>query len=167
MPERSFVLLATLLAQALATAIIAVLLLSFFRQYRKTYLRHWAASWAALAVFHAAAAGGLAFGSNLSPAWRALLGATAGAAGYLQIGWLLFGVFELVRRRPVRLSQTRWTLAALGVFGATTGLFLLSSTSDPASRFMLRVGMRALFAGLAFGVAAWALWRESARTTTL
>ena len=167
MAERSFVLLATLMAQALATAIIAVLLLSFFRQYRKTYLLHWSASWAALALFHAAAAGGLAFGSGLSITSRVLLGATAGAAGYLQIGWLLFGVFELVRRRPVRLSQTRWTLAALGVFGATTWLFLLSPTSDPASRFLLRVGMRALFASLAFGAGAWALWRARAHRPSI
>lgn len=167
MPERSFVLLATLLAQALATAIISALLFGFFRQYRKTYLLHWSASWAALSLFHAAAAGGMAFGRGLPAGARALLMATAGAAGYLQIGWLLFGVFELVRRRPVRLTQARWTLLALAVFGAGTGLFFLSPTADPAGRFMLRVGMRALFASGAFGVAAWTLWRARGRKTSI
>src|SRR5258708_506139 len=110
MPEGSVVLLATLLAQAFPNAIIGTLLFGLFRQYRKTYLLHWSASWAALALFHLATAGALALGGTLSVAWRGVLGSVAGAAGYLQIGWLLFGVFELVRRRPVRLSQTRWTL---------------------------------------------------------
>ena len=167
MPDRNFVLLATLLAQALATAIIAVLLRGFHRQYRKTYLFHWSASWAALALMHAATAGELAFGTGLSIPGRGLLGAIAGAAGYLQIGWLFFGVFELVRRRPVRLRKGRWTLIALGVFGATTGLLFLSPTSDPAGRFIARVGLRALVAGIAFAVAAWTLWRAGARRPSI
>src|SRR5260221_5659867 len=167
MPDPSFVQLATLLAQALATAIIAVLLRGFHRQTRKTYLLHWSASWAALALMHAAAAGELACGTGLSIPARGLLGVIGGTAGYLQIGWLLFGVFELVRRRPVRRRQARWTLIALGVLGATTGFMFLSPTSDPASRFMARIGLRGLVAGVAFAVAAWTLWRARARKPSL
>ena len=148
----------------MATAIISALLFGFFRQYRKTYLLHWSASWAACAL-HAAAAGGTSSRGFLRRAGSAHGYRRCG--GYLQIGWLLFGVFELVRRRPVRLTQARWTLLALAVFGAGTGLFFLSPTADPAGRFMLRVGMRALFASGAFGVAAWTLWRARGRKTSI
>src|SRR5258708_30459417 len=103
MPDPSFVLLATLLAQAVATAIIAVLLRGFHRQTRKTYLLHWSASWAALALMHAAAAGELAFGPGLSISARGLVGAGARAGGYLQICWLLFRVFLLLRPPPLPL----------------------------------------------------------------
>ncbi len=167
MLERSFVLIATLLAQALANGILALLLFNFFRQYRKTYLLHWSASWAALAVFHATTVAGLALTRSLSIVGRGVLGAIAGTAGYLQIGWLLFGIFELVRRRPVRLSQTRWTLVAIGLLGASTGFFFISPASSLAGRFMARVGIRALIAGIAFAVAAWVLWRARANKPSI
>src|SRR5260221_8753146 len=103
MTDRSFVVLATLSAQALAATLITALLLSFFRQYRKTYLYHWTLSWAALSVYHLAEAGAITL-----PALAVPFSALAGMASYLQIGWLLFGVHELVRRRPVRIRHSRW-----------------------------------------------------------
>jgi diguanylate cyclase (GGDEF)-like protein len=71
-------------------------------------------------------------------------------AGWLQSGWLLFGTFELVRRRPVRLRQARWTLGALTIAGALSGAF-----APP--------GIRSVVAGTACGVAAWWLFRARAR----
>jgi diguanylate cyclase (GGDEF)-like protein len=142
MTDRGFVVLATLDAQALAAAVIASLLFGFFRQYRKTYLLHWTLSWVALAAFDAARASGLAV--------------PAGIAGYLQVGWLVFGVFELVRRRPLRLVTSRWTLVALGAAGGVLALLL------PAAE-----RLQSLVAAAAFGAAAWSLWRARTRRPRL
>jgi diguanylate cyclase (GGDEF)-like protein len=123
------------LAQALAAALVASLLFATFRLYRKTYLFHWALTWAALAVFHAA---------------ERLVPAVSGMAGWLQSGWLLFGTFELVRRRPVRLRLARWTLAVLAALGALSGAFAPES-------------VHSVVAGTACAVAAWWLFRARAR----
>src|SRR6266516_6767254 len=111
MPESSILVFAAFAAQTVGAAIIAVLLFGFLRQYGKSYLAHLTASWAALATYHLAGAAGI----MLAPRWRmpagnpALLvtGVVAGVAGYLQIAWLLFGVYELLRRRPVHLHVAR------------------------------------------------------------
>jgi diguanylate cyclase (GGDEF)-like protein len=135
MPEGSSYVLALALAQALAAALVASLLFASSRLYRKTYLFHWALGWVALAVFHAT---------------ERLVPALSGMAGWLQSGWLLFGTFELVRRRPVRLRLARWTLGTLAILGALSGAF-----APP--------GIRSVVAGTACAVAAWWLSRARAR----
>src|SRR5437660_696689 len=135
MPAGSSYVLAIALAQALAAALVASLLFASFRHYRKAYLFHWALGWAALAVFHAT---------------ERLVPAVSGMAGCLQSGWLLFGTFELVRRRPVRLRLARWTLAMLAILGALSGAFAPTGT-------------RSVIAGTACAVAAWWLARARAR----
>src|SRR5436305_1994013 len=100
---------------------MAVLLLGFHRQYHKSYLLHWTLSWAALAAYYADAALGMALALRThmpaSHPLRVLVAASAGIIGYLQIVWLLFGVYELLRRRPVRLRAYWQILAAAGAFG--------------------------------------------------
>src|SRR5258708_33255885 len=123
------------LGAVVAAAVVAYLLFASFRHYRKAYLFHWALAWAALAVFHAT---------------ERLVPAVSGMAGWLQSGWLLFGTFELVRRRPVRLRLARWALVILAILGALSGAFA------PA-------GTRSVIAGAACAVAAWWLARARAR----
>src|SRR5689334_14623866 len=109
MPESSILVFAAFAAQTAGAAVIAVLLYGFLRQYRKSYLQHLTASWAALGVFQ------LGEAADVMARWRAphartaieSINVAAGIAGYLQIAWLLFGVYELLRRRPVRLRVAR------------------------------------------------------------
>jgi diguanylate cyclase (GGDEF)-like protein len=148
MPDIPIATFATLAAQALGAAVIAALLFGFRRQYGKSYLGHWTASWVAAAVHHLAGAASLA----MPPAHPARLAAAAvaDAAGYLQIAWVLFGVYELLRRRPVRMrvaKNLQWTLALLGVAGALV-------LPDVA-----RAGIQALVAAAAFFIAGGAFWK--------
>ncbi len=135
MPGGSSPVLAIALAQALAAALVASLAFASFSLYRKTYLFHWAFGWTALAVYHAT--------ELFQPAM-------AGMAGWLQSGWLLFGTFELVRRRPVRLRPSRWMLLALALLGT------LSGGLAPAF-------VRPAVAGVACAIAAWWLFRARTR----
>jgi diguanylate cyclase (GGDEF)-like protein len=164
MSDTSFVVLATVSAQTLAAAVIAILLLGFFRQYRKEYLLHWALSWAMLALYDASGAASIAAGGGKgSFTLHAVLAVVAGVAGYLQIGWLVFGVYELVRRRPVRLRRARWTLLIFAAAGAMLATLHLSSGFSPLTRDLLRSGIRSLVAGIAFGASAWTFWSARSR----
>src|SRR5438270_11704785 len=107
MPESSILVFAAFAAQTVGAAVIAALLFAFLRQYGKSYLAHLTASWAALAVYHLSEAVEMAlFRWWRLPAERPVpeaVAALAGMAGYLQIAWLAFAVYELLRRRPVPL----------------------------------------------------------------
>ena len=94
---------------------------------------------------------------------RIALALIAGVTGFLQIGWLLFGVYELVKRRPVRMSDSKrilWSLFAIGLAGS---LLFISPTFGSSSRYLSRVALRALVAAVAFGVAGIGVWRARRR----
>ncbi|HEX9160545.1 MAG TPA: EAL domain-containing protein [Thermoanaerobaculia bacterium] len=156
----------TYIAQTVGSAVMALVLLGFHRQYRKSYLLHWTLGWAALSVYHLfTGLTALAVGLHV-PATAPTRVATAvisGVAGYLQIGWMLFGVYELVRRRPVRIVESRRILIALAVFGFLVSLLFLSSDVQSSSRYLSRVAVRALAAGISFSIAGIAVWRARAR----
>jgi len=143
------VTLATFAAQALGAAVIAALLFGFRRQYGKSYLAHWTSSWVALAIHHLAMAASLA----LPPANPARLAAAvvAAVAGYLYIGWLLFGVYELLRRRPVRMRVARQVIAALVVIAVLSALIFT------------RAGIHAFLSAAAFFAVSIAFWKARKR----
>ncbi len=155
MTDSSILVFAAFAAQTVGAAVIAVLLFGFLRQYGRSYLAHLAASWAALAVYHLGEAAVLALGQwwklpEPHPV-REATAVVAGVAGYLQIAWLLFGVYELLRRRPVRLRVARQIAVVLGAVGVVTALFLIEP-GDSA--------VRALVAAAAFVTAGAAFWRK-------
>jgi diguanylate cyclase (GGDEF)-like protein len=167
MPEIRIFTIATYAAQALGAAVIAALLFGFRRQYGKSYLAHWTSSWVALTIYHLAGAAGVILGlwMRLPPMHPARLAsaATAAVAGYLQIAWLLFGVYELLRRRPVRMRVARQVILALAVMGVLSALIFLDGSWPPAYRHFTRVGIRSLLAAAAFFVASVAFWKARKR----
>src|SRR5438132_714141 len=106
MPEFNLVTVITSTAQTVTAIVMAVLLLGFLRQYKKDYLRHWTLSWTALAAYYVTTSIGIALGVGYNVASshpvRILTAILSGVFGYTNIAWLLFGIFELLRRRPVR-----------------------------------------------------------------
>jgi len=128
-------------AQTVGAAVLAFLLFGFHRQYRKSYLLHWALSWSALAVHHI----------GVALRWPPV----AGLAGWLQIAWLLFGVWELIRRRPVRLLNEKQLLAAFALVGIIAGL---APFADITRRIALAI---------ALGWSAVSLWRARPRRSGL
>ncbi len=164
MPEFNLTVAATYAAQTINAAVIAVLLFGFYREYHKSYLKHWTLSWAARAVFHLATGAGLFVAREFiypaSHPLRFAIALAAGISGYLLIGLLLFGVHELIRRRPVRLLDARRVLTILTIMGMATSVMFLGS---PGGRYIATVGVRALVAGAAYSFCAWLLWRARRR----
>src|ERR1044072_1496979 len=121
MPDSNVLVFSAFAAQTIGAAVIAILLFGFLRQYRKSYLAHLTASWAALCVYHLGEAAALALGRwwQLPPGNLARRGTegVAGIAGYQQMAWLLFALFELLRRRPVRLRIARQIGIGVGLAG--------------------------------------------------
>ncbi|HSP13783.1 MAG TPA: EAL domain-containing protein [Thermoanaerobaculia bacterium] len=146
---------------------MALVLYGFYRQYRKSYLLHWTLGWSALAVFtlFSDISAGLTLKLQMAASHplRIVVAIVIGVTGYLQIGWLLFGVYELVRRRPVRLVESRRMLIALAVFGFIVSLLFISPEIISSSRYFVRVALRALTAAIGFGFAAVVLWRARRR----
>ncbi len=168
MPEFNLTVAATYAAQTISAAVIAVLLYGFYREYRKSYLQHWTLSWVALAIFHLATGTCLLLAQEFhyphSHPLRFAITLVAGIAGYLHFGWLLFGVHELVRRRPVRLMDARRALIGLTILGMATSVLFLGS---PGERYISRIGVRALVGGVIYAFAALALWRARRRRSGL
>jgi diguanylate cyclase (GGDEF)-like protein len=156
-------LFASYLIQASGALIAAAVFGGFYREYRRTFLRDWALSWSALCVTLAGAAAGVLFSRSLPLDSPLRLGSSVltGAAGYLEVVWLLVGSGDLMGMRPLRQVERRAFLLIAAVGGA--GLALVHGT-DPAGesvRFMFRAGVRGIVVGFAFLIAALHVWRAS------
>ena len=160
--EQPLILYVTFVVQATGAFLTAAVFFSFYGHYRKSHLLHWTRSWFALGVY-------LLFGAiaiGLAPAYPSSHPARLGAAivsavaGYVQLAWLLFGVYELAMTKIVpRVLVTR-TTAALVVFAvAATTLFAWDPGAGDA-RFILRVAVRAGLVGIAFFFATYAIVRS-------
>jgi len=156
MPESSILVFAAFAAQTAGAAVIAVLLYGFLRQYGKSYLQHLTASWAALCIFHFGEAAEV-MARWWTPRAHAAIETVAvmsGIAGYLQIAWLLFGVYELLRRRPVRLRVARQVIVVLVAVGAVTAMFMAEPVDST---------LRSVVAAGAFFVAGAGFWKARKR----
>ena len=167
MPEINLVVVATFAAQTVAAIIMAILLLGFLRQYRKSYLRHWTLSWTALALHQLFTGIGLTlalrfhFASNHP--LRLITASLSGVAGYLQITWLLFGVYEILRRRPVRI-RTYWrTVFAVAALALVPSLLFVGPDVVSNLRYFTRLGLPALISSVAYLVASYAFWQSRDR----
>ncbi len=167
MPEFNLVTIITSAAQTVAAIVMAVLLYGFLRQYRKNYLRHWTWSWAALAGFYIASSidTGLGLRFNMASAHpvRILTATLSGVLGYTNIAWLLFGIYELLRRRPVRIRVYWRTLAAVTVFGIITSLLFIGPDAVSSSRYFVRTGVLSLIASVAYLGSSVAFWQVRKR----
>ncbi|MGZ5492359.1 MAG: putative bifunctional diguanylate cyclase/phosphodiesterase [Thermoanaerobaculia bacterium] len=156
-----------LIAQTIGSAVMALVLLGFYRQYQKSYLLHWTLGWSAMAIFQlfSGLTWALALGlrAPASDPTRIFAAVISGVTGYLQIGWLLFGVYELVRRRPVRLMESRRIISALFAFGFIISFLFITTDGISSGRYVAQVGVRALAAAIGFGAAAVILWRVRRR----
>ncbi|MFN2442670.1 MAG: hypothetical protein ABR517_08305, partial [Thermoanaerobaculia bacterium] len=95
----------TLVAQGIGAVVLAILLHSFYRHYGKTYLHRWGWSWWMLAVFAAASMGARQMAVEGDSTDLAAIGLSVirGITGYLHVGLMALGGWELAQRRPVRL----------------------------------------------------------------
>lgn len=167
MPELNIGIGLSFTAQFITAAVMTFLLLGCYRQYRKTYVYHWTLSWAALAVAQLAFVASRAATTQLDVVplhpLRLVPSILATAAAYLHVGWLAFGAYELVRRRPVRLAESKRVLIGLAVFATFMSLLFTTGGGTPAQRYGARMGVFALLSGVAFIVMAGAIWKTRRR----
>jgi len=166
MPQFNLVTVITSSAQTLAAIVMAVLLLGFLQQYHKSYLRHWTLSWAALAAYYVASSIGIGLGLHNVPSWhpaRIFTALASGIFGYLNLTWLIFGIYELLRRRPVRIRVYWRTLAAAAAFGIVMSLLFIGPDAVSGKRYFVRTGIRALVASIAYLVSSIAFWQVRKR----
>jgi diguanylate cyclase (GGDEF)-like protein len=153
------------LAQAVGAVVVALVLVSFHRHYHREYLRHWAWSWWAFACYlgGAAAAQLLASGSRPSASWLAPAAALASlVGGYCQVALLLLGTYEVATRRQVSRRPRSLLVAGLALPAAAAAATVAASLlAADANRLPLRMGLRALVAGVAFAAAGAAVLRTS------
>jgi diguanylate cyclase (GGDEF)-like protein len=152
------------LVQAVAGVVLARLLGNFHRDYDRSYLLHWSRSWVAFSVYHLMVAASLLAAmqfpqSRIAVPAFALL---AGVAGFLQLGWLMFGAWELARRRAVPPEFGRGVLAVMAGMGAVTSLLFLN-VAEGSTASLARTGLRALPAAVAFLFAGVEVWRSQTR----
>jgi diguanylate cyclase (GGDEF)-like protein len=163
MPEFRFLIGLTFTAQTIAALVVTFLLYGFYRTYRKSYLFHWTLSSLALAVYQLSAALATAATQKyqLAPSDPLRLGLDmiTSAAAYLHVGWTVFGVYELIRRRHVRLRESKLVIYSLAGFGMIMATLFTTEAASPAARHVARYGVYAFLAAIAFAGAALALWR--------
>jgi diguanylate cyclase (GGDEF)-like protein len=136
----------TLVAQGIGAMVLAILLHSFYRHYGKTYLHRWGWSWWMLAVFALASVGARRMALDGGSTMPAAVGLSIvrGVAGYLHVGLMALGGWELAQRRPVRLRATRRFLWALAIAGVLLTLMFAFDPAAGGKRYFLRVSVLAL-----------------------
>jgi diguanylate cyclase (GGDEF)-like protein len=153
-------LLASYLVQAAGALLTAAIFGGFYRDYRKTFLREWALSWSALFVTLGGAALGvfLSWHFPLTNPLRLSVSALVGAAGYMQVVWLLFGSSDLVGRRPYTRRERTILLSVAGGLGAAIVAIHAGDPDGSSLRFLFRAGIRGIVVGFAFFIAASHVW---------
>jgi diguanylate cyclase (GGDEF)-like protein len=167
MPQFTLAIAATFVVQLLGAGIMATLLYAFHRQYRKSYLEHWTLGWTSMALCHLTTAVAFYLATEQHEAashpLRLAITFVIGITNYLQVGWFLFGVYEIVRRRPVRIAAARNILVILAALGVITSLLFLNDYGWAVSRYFARISIRSVIASVGYGAAAFALWRTRRR----
>jgi diguanylate cyclase (GGDEF)-like protein len=145
---------ATLITQAFSSVLIGWLLLHFAKIYGRNYLFFWSYSFFSLTIYLITVYLGLLFVSKgVSPSSPVRLGNLfiLSTAGYLQIAFLMIGTITLVRGTPVTKTLLIRILVACLLIAATVTIFKnwTNASEDSNLRYLVRVGLRYLIAGLA------------------
>ena len=150
--------------QAAGALFTAVLFGVFSRTYRKPFLLHWARSWSAMCVMLSGGALGTAIAESGPPTsfTRFTISSVSAIAAYMAVAWLVLGSLELAKPdTAVRFQRRRpWLFAAAALTGLVTTLIYASNAEPFGPRFFVRVGGRAAVIGVAFILAALAVWRS-------
>ncbi|HET7707384.1 MAG TPA: hypothetical protein VFM36_14960, partial [Thermoanaerobaculia bacterium] len=141
---------------------VALLLFQIHRGFGRSFTQHWTRSFAALTVFHSATAAiilGGDVGGRINQGLLMLISAIGGGAAYLQVGWLIWGCFELARRQTVKIAESNRLLVVLLAAGVLSGTIPFLLGGDAALHRFFYLGLHALAAAATFTLCGAAIWR--------
>lgn len=166
MPAAASSTISLSLALQIGAALTVTFLLFHFRsRFAKNYLAAWSRSWAALAFFYCALALNLHLAGQYGAAhpFRILSSIAATTAGFLQVGLLIWGSYELTRQRPLKIRDARLLVIAVLVMGVVGALLLTALPDEMRFQSFFHASVRSLVAGVAFVGSAYALLHARAR----
>ena len=153
----------TLIFQAISSVLIGWLLLHFAKLYQRNYLFYWSISFFCLNLYLIAVDISLQLSTlQLDPSSWLRLGILflVSLAGYLQIAFLMTGTISLVRGANITNKILFRVLVICILIAASITLFKnwTDSSADANLRYLVRIGLRYVIAGLAcFGTAIYIL----------
>jgi diguanylate cyclase (GGDEF)-like protein len=149
-------LLGTPEAHAVLSLLCALALLHFHRRHGKRYLLLWAAGWLSLALFHATNGASFALRALGTPPGT-LMGVSFAAvfAGSLQAGWLPWGCYEIARRGPFRIRDSRVLFLGAGGLAVAVPLVLMFTRSDLKLALFGQIGVQSFVAAAVLIFCAW------------
>ena len=142
---------------------VALILFHVHRSFPRSFTLHWTRSFGALALFHFATASIIVGGDLAGTINHGLLmitSAIGGGAAYLQIGWLMWGCYELAQRKPVKIRDSQRLLTILVATGVLSGIVPFLLGGDGALHRFFYLGLHALAAGGAFTLCGIGIWRS-------
>lgn len=146
----------------LGSLVVTLLLIKVYRNFSRSYLLQWTRSFGCLTIFHLATALLIIrTGESADPnrAVQLLLAVLAGAAAYLQLGWLGWGSFELARSVQLRIRQGQRLIIVLVAAGVLSGTIPFLLTNDPAIHQFFYLALHAFAAFAAFTLSGAAIRR--------
>jgi diguanylate cyclase (GGDEF)-like protein len=155
MPDLQVPIIAIFGARAVGAAVMTLLMVAMHRNFKKDYLLQWAWAWLSLSIYagSTAYAIGQAMANDLPASHPARLttGLLAAVAANLQVVGLFFGCYELVRRRPIKIRQSRLIVGGACVLGVVTALLPLLGREGASDLFDVpSSGTRAVLYAVAF-----------------
>jgi diguanylate cyclase (GGDEF)-like protein len=142
--------------------VVAALLFQIHRGFGRSFTLHWTRSFGALALFHFATAAIILGGDlagTINHGLLMLISAIGGGAAYLQVGWLIWGCFELAHRKPVKIAESNRLLVVLLSAGVLSGTIPFMLGGDAALHRFFYLGLHALAAAATFTLCGAAIWR--------
>mgnify|MGYP005842467351 FL=1 len=161
MSNSGSVVISILLAQSAEAILLAFVLYGFYRLYSRSYLLHWARSWLSLCIYLLSAAPALYLSSILEPLHpiRIIISTISLITGYLQIVWLIYGTYEINTQKPITQPYIKLGYILATLLAITFEFVDITSKGISETRLFYRVGMRSLFASIAFLIGTYILFR--------
>jgi diguanylate cyclase (GGDEF)-like protein len=140
---------------------VTLLLFHIQRKFPQSYLGQWTRSFACLSLFQASTCAIVLTELTPHPSRLAQLIAAivGGAAAYLQMGWFIWGAFEIAERKPVKIRDSQRLLIVLGATGVISGMIPFALAGDPSIHQFFYLGLYALASAAIFTLAGLALRR--------
>ncbi|MFC3192980.1 putative bifunctional diguanylate cyclase/phosphodiesterase [Marinicella sediminis] len=142
----------TLLAQAISTIMLGLLMLHFAREYQRKYLFYWSYSFISLAIYLSTVYISLVLLADLDMTTSVLKLSNLLimlTAGYLQIAFLVVGTLSLVNGTQISKRTILWLFLSCLIIALTITLYKNWTPTDVNLRYLTRVGLRYLTAGIA------------------